>query len=81
MDLQPFVGPWRLFRFLDPVQSIRAPLMGDQPVARPLSTHRTKAHNTYIYALSGIRTHDPNVRASEDSSCLTRATVIGRHKL
>jgi hypothetical protein len=23
-----------------------------------------------IYALSGIRTHDPNVRAGEDSSCL-----------
>jgi hypothetical protein len=26
--------------------------------------------NTNIHALSGIRTHDPSVRASEDSSCL-----------
>jgi hypothetical protein len=26
--------------------------------------------NTNIHALSGIRTHDPRVRASEDSSCL-----------
>jgi hypothetical protein len=30
--------------------------------------HRINAH-TDIYALSGIRTHDPSVRASEDSSC------------
>jgi hypothetical protein len=32
--------------------------------------HRINAHNTDIHALSGIRTHDPSVRASEDSSCL-----------
>jgi hypothetical protein len=32
--------------------------------------HRTKAH-TNIHALSGIRTHDPGVRASEHDSCLT----------
>jgi hypothetical protein len=31
--------------------------------------HRINTHNTDIHALSGIRTHDPNVRASEDSSC------------
>jgi hypothetical protein len=30
--------------------------------------HRIK--HTDIHALSGIRTHDPSVRASEDSSCL-----------
>jgi hypothetical protein len=32
--------------------------------------HRINAHNTDIHALSGILTHDPSVRASEDSSCL-----------
>jgi hypothetical protein len=32
--------------------------------------HRINAYNTDIHALSGNRTHDPSVRASEDSSCL-----------
>jgi hypothetical protein len=32
--------------------------------------HRINAHNTDIHALSWIRTHDPSVRVSEDSSCL-----------
>jgi hypothetical protein len=31
---------------------------------------RINAHNTDIHALSGIRTHDPCVRATQDSSCL-----------
>jgi hypothetical protein len=34
--VQPFVGPWPFFQFLDPI-----PWTGDQPVARPLPTHRT----------------------------------------
>jgi hypothetical protein len=50
----------------------RTPWTGDQPVTRPLPTHRTtqteKTH-TNIHALSRIRTHDLSVRASEDSSC------------
>jgi hypothetical protein len=29
----------------------------------------TKTQNTDIHALSGIRTHDPSVRAGEDISC------------
>jgi hypothetical protein len=29
-----------------------------------------RIHTPNIHALSGIRTHDPSVRASEDSSCL-----------
>jgi hypothetical protein len=45
---------------------------GDQPVARPLPTHRINAH-TDIHASSGIRTHDPSVRKGEDRA----ATVIG----
>jgi hypothetical protein len=44
--------------------------MSDQPVAKPLPTHhkqRINAH-TDIHALSGIRSHDASVRATEDSS-------------
>jgi hypothetical protein len=48
--------------------------MGDQPIARPLPTHRTtqtqNKRNTDIHALSGIRTHNLSIRVSEDSSCL-----------
>jgi hypothetical protein len=32
--------------------------------------YRINAHNTDIHPLSRIRTHDPSVPASEDSSCL-----------
>jgi hypothetical protein len=35
MALQSFVGPRKLFQFL-----YRTPWTGDQPVARPLATHR-----------------------------------------
>jgi hypothetical protein len=41
MALQSFVGPWPLFQFLNAIQSGRTPWTGDQPVARPLPTHRT----------------------------------------
>jgi hypothetical protein len=46
--------------------------MEAQPAARPLPTQ----DNTDIHALSGIRTHDPSVPASEDISCL-RVDVDG----
>jgi hypothetical protein len=42
----------------------RTPGMSDQPVARPLPSHRaTQTQNkcTDIHAFSGIRTHDPTV--------------------
>jgi hypothetical protein len=53
----------------------QTPWTGDQPVTRPLPTYRTTQtqnkhiHTPNIHAFSGIRTHDPSVRASEDSSC------------
>jgi hypothetical protein len=80
--LQPFVGPWPLFQFLDPIHNRSSNWTADQPVARPLPVHRTKtrknAHNTDIHALSGIRTHDPCFRASEDSPCSgPRGPVVG----
>jgi hypothetical protein len=51
----------------------RTPWMGDRPEARPLLTHRTTQHRetqTHIHASSGIQTHDPSVRAVEDSTWL-----------
>jgi hypothetical protein len=42
MAPQPFVGPWPLFQFLNHKQGT-TPLTEDQPVARPLPTHRIKA--------------------------------------
>jgi hypothetical protein len=36
----------------------------------PLPTHKHRAHNRDIHALSGIRTHEPNLRTREDGSCL-----------
>jgi hypothetical protein len=63
-----FVGPGRLYSFLILYTVGRTPLKGDQPVARPLPTHRTtqthKKTHTDIHASSGIRTPDPSVRAS-----------------
>jgi hypothetical protein len=40
MALQPY-GPWSLFQFLNLYTVGRTPWTGDQPVARPLPTHRT----------------------------------------
>jgi hypothetical protein len=56
-------------QFLNPKRVGRTPWTGDQPVARPLPT-QTEKKQTYIHTFSGIRTHDPSVRATEDSSCL-----------
>jgi hypothetical protein len=45
----------------------RTPWTGDQPVARPLPTHRTtqtEYTHTNNYASSGIRTHDLSNGAS-----------------
>jgi hypothetical protein len=54
----------------------RTPWASDRPVPRPLPKYRTTqtqnkcTHTPNIDTLSGIRTHDHGVRASEDSSCL-----------
>jgi hypothetical protein len=41
MVLQPFVGPWPLFQFLDLLQFVGLLGQGDQPITRPLPAHRT----------------------------------------
>jgi hypothetical protein len=81
---QPFVGPRPHFSFLIFYTVGRAPLMGDQLVARPLPSHtgqhlhRINAH-TDICASSGIRTYDPSVWAGTKTVYLLdrAATVIG----
>jgi hypothetical protein len=74
MALQPFVGPWPLLQFRNHFYTDgRTPWMSDQPVTRPLPTHRsTQTQNTGIHRhpMCGIRTHDPSVWACEDSLCL-----------
>jgi hypothetical protein len=91
----PLLGPGLLFSFvIFFTQDGRTPWTGDQPVARPLPTQRTtqteqtraRTH-THIHPLSGIWTHVPSVRASEDSSCLTprghcdRRRIISRDRI
>jgi hypothetical protein len=72
MALQPFVGPWPLLQFHNIFYTDgRTFRTSDQPVTRPLPTHRTtqkqnKRTQTSM-PLSEIRTQDPSVRASEDS--------------
>jgi hypothetical protein len=65
----PLLGLCPFFHLLDLLHSRRTPWTGDQPFVRPLPTHTEQTH-TDIHALSGIRTHDPSVGASEDRSCL-----------
>jgi hypothetical protein len=65
-----------VFQFYDRFTDGRTPWTSDQPVARPIPKHRTtqtqnkRIHTRNNHAPSGIRTRDPSVRASEDSSCL-----------
>jgi hypothetical protein len=69
---------WALdaFQFPDLFTIDRTPWTNDQLNARPLPKHWTaQTQNKHIYkpnihALSGIRTHDPSVRESEERSCL-----------
>jgi hypothetical protein len=74
LALQPL---WALvsFQFPDLFTGGRTPWTSDQLLARPLPKHKTTQKKTHIHTpnihtLSGIRTNDHSIRASEDSSCL-----------
>jgi hypothetical protein len=64
----PLLVPGRFFCYVILYTVGRTLCTSDQPVARPLPTHRINAD---IYASSGSRTHDPSLRTGEDGSCLT----------
>jgi hypothetical protein len=71
------LAPWPLiFQFHDHFTDGRTPWTSDQLVARPLPKHKTTQtqikhiHIPNIHDLCGIRTQDPDFRASEESTCL-----------
>jgi hypothetical protein len=69
----PLFDLGHLFGFLIFYTVGRTPWAGGQPFARSLPAHwtaQTEETHTDIHALSGIRNHDPSVRAGEDRSCL-----------
>jgi hypothetical protein len=83
MSVQPFVGPWPLFQFRNPKRVGRTPRTGDQPVARPLPTHRTaqtqnNCKQTSMHWL-GFETTSPMYEQAKIVQGLDRAaTVIGQ---
>jgi hypothetical protein len=82
MALQPFVGPWPLFQFLNLYTVSRNPWTGDQPVARPLPTHRsTQTQNKRTQTSMprmGYEPTTPVLERTKTVDALDRpATVIG----
>jgi hypothetical protein len=69
MALQPF-GSWPLFQFLNPVHSQYDSLDGRSARRKAATYTQNKRTHADIRASSAIRTHDPNVLAGEDGSCL-----------
>jgi hypothetical protein len=79
------LAPGRFFSFLILYTIGRTTWTGDQAIARPLHTqgkhkHRMNTYNTGPHALSGIRTHDPSVRASHggrQEGCIQKRKLQG----
>jgi hypothetical protein len=87
MVLPAHSGPRPLIQFRNHFYTYgRTPWTNDQPVVRLIPKHRTtqtqnkRIHTPNIHALSGIRTHDPSVRGSEDSSCLKPRVYCDRQR-
>jgi hypothetical protein len=74
------LGLGRFFSFLILYTVGSTPWTGDQSFARPLPK-QNKRTQYRRHALSGIRTYDPSVRASEDSSCLRPCGHCGRQDM
>jgi hypothetical protein len=74
----PFLGLGRFFSFLILYRVGMTPWTGDQPVLQGLYLH---TEQTDIQALSGIRTYDLSVRASEDGSWIRPRSHCDRHKV
>jgi hypothetical protein len=73
MALQPFVGPWPLFRFFifftQSVGILGRGISPSQGRYLHIGQHKHRI-NADIHASSGIQTHDPSVCEGQDSSCL-----------
>jgi hypothetical protein len=83
IPLEPFVGPRPLFQFFGPIHSRKDSWHWGSETERPLpqAEHKQNKHtNTDIHAQSGIRTHDPCVRASDKTiHGLDRAATVMAH--
>jgi len=70
---------WNLWIYL---RVGRTPWTGDRPDERPhtyIQDNTTQKNADRIHASSGIRIHDPSVRAAEDSTCLRPRGHWDRH--
>jgi hypothetical protein len=76
----PLLDPWPLFQFLNPRHSWFNSLDGSS-AHRKVASYTQNNTDTDIHASSGIRTHDPSVRAGEDSSCLRPRGHCDRHNI
>jgi hypothetical protein len=80
MVLQPFVGPWPFFSFLILFTVDRSPWTGDQPVARPLPTHRTtqtqNKHTQTCMPRVGFEPTTPEFERVERVHALDRAAIV-----
>jgi hypothetical protein len=76
MAVKPFVGLWPLLQFRNIIVTQTVGLLGrgislTQDRCLHTGQHNTQnKRDTKIRVSIGIRTHDPSVRASEDSPCL-----------
>jgi hypothetical protein len=82
MTLQPFVDLGRFFSFLIFYTVCTTPWTGDQPVARPLPTHRTiQTHNKRIQTSMAQVGFEPTIPVFERRKIVhaldRAATVIG----
>jgi hypothetical protein len=82
MDVKPSVGPWPLFlQFLDLFYTVgRPPRTGNQPVAKPLPTHKaTKTQNKRTHTSMPRVGFEPTIKMFERTMmvhALDRAAAV-----
>jgi hypothetical protein len=81
MALQPFVGPCPLLQFGNPFYTdAKTPWTSDQPVARPLPTHRsTQTQNKCTQTAMPRLRFEPTIQAFELANiihALDRAAIV-----
>jgi hypothetical protein len=79
----PFVGPWPLVQYFILYTVVRTPWTGDQPIARPLPTHRTtQTQNKRTQTSMPWVGFEPTISAFERAqtflALVRAATVIGK---